>query len=65
MPRVEACPACGVGVPSNVRECPDCGHLLAKSVSAVVVVVLALLLVAAFLAAFWIASAGAPVDPGI
>jgi predicted nucleic acid-binding Zn ribbon protein len=55
-----SCPACGISVPADARECPDCGHVLAKTISITAIVVLSLVLVGVVLVALLLASWGGP-----
>jgi predicted nucleic acid-binding Zn ribbon protein len=63
--KLRYCPECAIEVPADARVCPDCGHVLAKSVSGVVLVVIAIALACALLVALWATSTGPPVDPGL
>ena len=60
------CPACDVSVPIDAQECPDCGHLLAKTISITAIVVFGLVLAAVALTAFLLATSGGPppIAPG-
>ena len=47
-----ACPACDAKVPADAKECPACGHVLAKTVSITAIVVFALVAAALVLTLF-------------
>ena len=60
------CPECAVSLPEDARKCPDCGHVLKKSMSGVFVVLVAVALACALMAALWIAFGNSPpIDPGV
>ena len=52
------CPECGVHVSAGSRECPDCGHVLAKTMSATAIALLVLALGVVLATVIWFANTG-------
>ena len=55
-----SCPACGVSVPADATECPDCGHVLQNTISITALVILALVLVGVIVTVWLVASWDGP-----
>ena len=54
------CPACDVSVSADAIECPDCGHLLEKTISITAMIILALVLAGVVVTVMLIASWDGP-----
>lgn len=52
------CPECGVHVSVDARECPDCGHILAKTLSATTIALSVLVLGLVIVTVLWFAQVG-------
>lgn len=52
------CPECGVHVSVDANVCPECGHLLAKTLSAATIILLVVVLGLAVATAIWFARVG-------
>ena len=53
-----SCPGCGVHVHAEAVECPECGHVLAKTLSTTAIVLLVLVLGVVVLAVVWFIQVG-------